>query len=307
MTPERALLVDIDNSTKRKSEYPNLALMKIASRVKADGGIASFNVFDPTNIYISVVFDYNLNLAKSSAKFLSLTYPNATIDLGGSGYDISKTLDDRTEKQTPDYTLYPDIDYSLGFTSRGCVRNCEFCIVRKKEGSFRIAQHPSEFHNPEFRKIVLMDNNILANKDWFFDITDWILENRLKVDFNQGLDIRLMNPEIADRLAKLHPISVWRFAYDSTDYSKAVYHGIQTLADNGVSVRNDCHFYVYLSGDNCFDDALRRCKELKNWGTTPYLMVDTHAERTQRIRNLARWCRPWIFWSIDYENYKAEL
>lgn len=307
MNPERALLVDIDNSAKRKSNFPNLALMKIASRVKSDGGIAGFNVSDPTNIYISVVFDYNLSLARSSAKLLSLLHKDAVIDLGGSGADITKSLDARTEKQEPDYTIYPDIDYSLGFTSRGCVRNCGFCIVRQKEGKFRPVQHPSEFHNPEFRKIVLMDNNILASKDWFFKVTDWILENKLKVDFNQGIDIRLLDTEIAQRIAELHPISVWRFAYDSTDYSNAVFHGIQTLADNGVSVRNDCQFYVYLSGDNCFDDALRRCKDLKNWGTTPYLMVDSHATRTQRIRNLARWCRPWIFWTTDYENYKMEL
>ena len=84
----------------------------------------------------------------------------------------------------PDYTLYPEFDYSIGFSSRGCIRTtttCPWCIVPIKEGRFRRVAHPSEWYNPAYSKIVLLDNNILADKAWFLQITDWCAEKNLNV------------------------------------------------------------------------------------------------------------------------------
>lgn len=118
------------------------------------------------------------------------------IDVGGTGIDVHKNLPGEVDLLMPDYSIYPDMDYDLGFTSRGCNRNCPFCFVPRKEGKFRIHQHPREFHDPTHRKVKLLDNNILFDKSWFFEVTDWIMENKLAVEFNQGLDIRLMDKEI---------------------------------------------------------------------------------------------------------------
>lgn len=210
----------------------------------------------------------------------------------------------------PDYSLYPGMDYDLGFTSRGCIRNCHFCVVPKKEGKFHRRQHPSEFHDPNHKKAVYLDNNILADKEWFFTVTDWLSDNRMAVDFNQGLDIRLIDYEIATRIKEMKWSKSKRFAYDKLEYREEVKAGIETLVDAGVNMRNDSMFYVFVEGDKDFSSALQRCKDLKEWGATPYpmLKMETNDEKhTQRMKNLKRWGRPWIFWSTDFESYKGAI
>lgn len=183
------------------SVIPNLALMKVAKWHKLHHDKVGFDIEDPDKVYISCVFKKNHDLAEAIAK----EYPNAIVDIGGSGYDLDTRLPAGWDLLEPDYEIYPACDYDLGFTTRGCNRACYFCIVPRKEGNFHIVQHPKDFHSPNHKCVVLMDNNILFDKDWFFDITDWMIENKLKVDFNQGLDIRLIDDEVAQRLHELKP------------------------------------------------------------------------------------------------------
>lgn len=207
----------------------------------------------------------------------------------------------------PDYSLYPEWDSDLGFTTRGCRRNCFFCSVPEKEGKFRIHQHPQEFHDPYHRSIVLMDNNILFDKDWFLTITDWIMDQRMAVDFNQGLDLRLVDREIATRLKSLRPMDSWHFAFDNLNYQDAVITGINTLKKAGVDVRHRCNVYVYMHDDNDYDSALERCRILRDLGTLPYIMVNRESFRTQRMTDLKRWTRPQIFFSAGFEDYNRSI
>ena len=147
LTGKRILLVDVD------STIPNLALMKISSFYKSKGdnvklvkiklkrhkdgtlkeGIKVDLSDKPDKIYISVIFKKN----KQVVDDLVSQHSDITFDIGGSGYDLHKTLPDEIENMKPDYTLYPDNDASIGFSSRGCFRKCGFCIVHEKEGAFR--------------------------------------------------------------------------------------------------------------------------------------------------------------------------
>lgn len=294
----RVLLIDVD------SIIPNLALMHLSTFYKNGGGSeVGFNISDPDKVYASIIFSKNRHLC-DGLKFL---YPNAEIDIGGSGYDLNKKLPEGVDKLMPDYTLYPDYPYDLGFTSRGCDRNCYFCIVNKKEGNFHIHQHPSEFHDPKHKGITLMDNNILWDKDWFFEVTDWIIANNMKVDFNQGLDIRLVDDEIAKRISELRPIKNWHFAFDSMNYKDEVISGIKTLNRQGVNMRHDSNFYVYLHDDAQFEDALERCMILKENNVLPYLMINPESRRTQRMADLKRYTRPWVFFTADFEQYDRRI
>lgn len=297
----KILLIDID------SKIPNLALMKISAYHKSIGDEVGFNIEDPDKIYASCVFTKN----RHKVDGLSLLYPNAEIDVGGSGYDLDKRLDPIIERMTPDYDLYPNCESFLGFTTRGCVRNCYFCIVRKKEGFFKhwyntvdeALENITGGNMERFDKITFLDNNILADKTWFIALCERLTHYKIKVDFNQGLDIRLIDGPSARALRKLKPISSWKFAFDDTSYQEQVKRGIGILNDAGIRVRHDVMFYVYVHNDDQVEDALARCRFLKDHGATPYVMLNQETEHTERMKILKRWCRPWIFWKIDYNEY----
>lgn len=299
----KILLIDVD------STIPNLALMKISKYHKSIGDEVGFNVTDPDKVYASVIFKKNKHLVDG----LRFMYPNAEIDIGGSGYDLHKRLPEIIENQSPDYDIYPECDRFYGFTTRGCIRRCPFCIVPIKEGRLtQVYYSPyqailsiigGESHRRRYDQIEFLDNNILANRPWFIKLCKYLEICNYKVDFNQGLDIRLIDDVTAECLSKLKPITCWKFAFDNTEYQHRVEEGIKILNRNGINVRNKVMFYVYVDSDEQFDDALHRCEWLKEQGATPYIMLNQDVKHTKRMKNLKRWCRPWIFWSINYQDY----
>ena len=272
--------------------------MKISSFFKSHGCSVQLGTDLKCDLhYISVVFKKNLSLAM---KILSESKCD-NVTIGGSGFSLLINLPDSIEYLKPDYSLYPDSDYSLGYTSRGCPRKCHFCVVPQKEGDFRIAQHPKEFHNDNFKKITLLDNNILYNPDWFFEVTDFLLEKRLKVDFLSGLDIRYLTPEIADRLRILPKFKPLKFAFDDSSRftTLKVFNGIHTLKESGINPRS-CLFYVYVHDDLQLEDAVSRCNFIKKMGGTAFSMCNCDNDLSSGMKYLKRYTRPWAFWSSDF-------
>ncbi len=295
---QQVLLVDVD------SKIPNLALMKVSAYYKSLGCEVGFNVADPDIVYASIVFKQN----RHDADGLKFWYPDAKIDIGGSGYDLHKCLDPKIESMQPDYSIYPECDHYLGFTTRGCIRHCPFCIVPTKEGGFTIVYHISEIcHGEDFNNCVLMDNNILANRKHFFETADWLIDNNISVDFNQGLDARLFDQNIADKLAELKAFRTWRIAFDSMDYKEDVLKAVRMMEDVGISLKHDVMCYVYCDSDKDVDDAVERCRILKNAGVTAYSMLNIDVPRTPRMQKLKDWTRPWTFWSCDYSECDRKI
>lgn len=287
----RVRLVDVD------SRIPNLALMQISSWHRSQGDITGFDVADPDEVYISCVFSKNAEQARGISTF----FPGANVHLGGSGID-NIPLPEMMQKIIPDYSLYPKNKKSIGFTTRGCIRACKFCIVPQKEGKFHRWQHISEFHNPEFKSVMCLDNNIIADPEWFFINTDYVLENNLKWNPIQGLDIRLLSSDIAERLKATKIDGCLHFAFDNMQDEKAVLDGIGILKDAGINLKHDVQFYVLVGFNTSIEEDKYRCRLLKKMGTNAFVMQYSRNEWT---RKLAWWAnRKWVYWSCDVDELK---
>lgn len=292
-TKFKVLLVDVD------SKIPNLALMKLSSYHKWLGHEVGFNVSEPNLILASVIMKKNAHHVDGLKAF----YPDAYIKVGGPGYDLNLKLDETVENMRPDYDLYPGMNYSMGFTTRGCIRNCYFCVVPKKEGKLVQAQHPRAFHDPQFNEIYILDNNWMADRDWFFETSQWIIDQGLKLREN-GLDIRLLDDELAEQLSKFKLASPLHFAFDSEKDLEAVVSGIDMLKAHGIDTKNKTSFYVYCHDDSQYESALYRCNVLKEERASAFLMFNCDKPRTDRIKHLQRWAnKPWLFWSIEADQF----
>ncbi|GAI20330.1 unnamed protein product, partial [marine sediment metagenome] len=113
----------------------------------------------------------------------------------------------------------------------------------EKEGQIKPRSRIYEFWDRRHRKITLLDNNLLAAPNWQQTMEDLLTEG-LEVDFNQGLDIRLVNEENVGYLKRVKTEEL-RFAFDDTGYEKAVRQGIELLLANGLGSRKLSFYFLY--------------------------------------------------------------
>jgi radical SAM superfamily enzyme YgiQ (UPF0313 family) len=181
-------LIDIDGHN-----FPNLALMKIANYHRQNGDTVEWvnHLQHYDKIYQSKVFTFTPDnpFAVQADEILK----------GGTGYKMYNELFcDDTE---PDYSIYPQYAHAYGFLTRGCTRNCAWCIVPQKEGGIR-PYRDIETVLQGRKTAILMDNNVLASNHGLQQL-EKIADLKCKVDFNQGLDSRLVTDEIAQLLSKI--------------------------------------------------------------------------------------------------------
>ncbi len=294
---KHVLLIDADGS-----DYPNLALMQLSTYFKKQGNEVSFGASDhnPDEVYISCVFTKN----REKAILASTWYPDAEIFFGGTGFNLTSKIPLEARHLKPDYSLYPDVDYSLGFTSRGCIRNCPFCVVPKKEGW--ICEHSpiEEFLEPRFNKIQILDNNFLASPNYVTKLEE-LIDLRKKTSFSQGLDIRLVTPENAELLSQVwYYDQTFRyrrlyFAWDFPEIEPPVLKGIKTLLDAGIKPRH-LMFYVLIGYNTTYEQDKHRVQTLIDLGVMPYVMPYNDMRGTYH-HHLRRWVNrrfymvvPWI-------------
>lgn len=281
-------LIDID------SKMPNLALMKISAYHKAQGDTVELTgplfAGEYDQVYASKVFTWSQ----------MPTLPENTI-IGGSGYSLSITLPDEIHSMTPDYDLYPGMDYSLGFLTRGCIRKCRRCSVREKEGLIRPENDIEDFL--KHKKVLLLDNNVLACP-WGIGQIEKLISLPVRVDFNQGLDARLIDDYIAGLLANVKWIRCIRVACDSIRMLREVKRAVKLLRKNGYG--GEIMSYV-LTRD--IGTALSRVEKLRDMGVDPFVMPyrDRSGKRPdQELRRFARWVNhKAIFKTVAWEDYKG--
>ena len=184
---------------------------------------------------------------------------------GGTGYGIYEDLPEEIDRMFPDYKIYPDTDYAIGYLTRGCVRKCPWCIVPKKEGYIKPYRYWTEVARPNKRDVVFMDNNILAS-DFGIEQMAAMIGQNVRVDFNQGLDARLITPEIAEIISRLKWIRSIRMAADTDAVLNTVIEKINLLGQYGVK---PYRVFVYVLVTD-IESAERRCIALRDAGADPF-------------------------------------
>jgi len=284
-------LIDID------SKIPNIALMKLSAHHKSQGddvewwkGVLFHKKYD--KVYASKVFD-----------FTEMPYDIPDdIEIGGTGYDLKKELPDEIEYRCPDYSLYPECDYSIGFYTRGCIRKCKFCKVPEKEGDIQFHQRMDGFENINGKYWVFLDNNVFAYKNVESFLQE-IIYRQIKIDFNQGTDIRLVTTRIAELIAKIKWNTFYRFSFDWIGMSDIIKEKVQLISSFGLKpYKMFC--YVLIGYNTTESEDMDRVELLRNLGVNPFVMPYNKANNYQK--KFARWVNhKAIFKSVKWENYKG--
>lgn len=296
----------MDNGTR----HPNLALMKIAGYYNDQGNEVKliydnyFSVYNFNKVFISKVFTF------TSIPDWVLTLDN--VFYGGTGFfeDGGENLPDDIEHHMPYYDLYKEyvdlqislgrqrshfadyLDYSIGFTSRGCFRKCEFCVNKKYDHAFRHSP-VSEFLDVTRPYIYLWDDNILALPKWE-EVLDDIEETGKPFQFRQGIDLRLMTDKKAKKLISSHYHGDFIFAFDHIEEKELIIEKVQLWKRYSSKT---CKMYVisaYKAQDETdIVDVFQRIHTLMHYGSIPYIMR-YEDYKTSPYRNiyieLARWC-----------------
>jgi hypothetical protein len=249
--------------------FPNFALMKISAWHKARGdAVEWWNALKEYDlVYSSKVFDFtpeNPYLPEDAIK-------------GGTGYDVKSALPPEIDAVFPDYDIYPlwGHDRAVGFLTRGCPRRCPWCVVPEKEGDIRPYRHWREIVRESSNKLILMDNNILACDHGIRELESLIGSGQA-IDLNQGMDARLVTPEIADILARLSWIRFIRFSCDTEAGIDPIVRAAELLESRGIK---PYRLFVYMLVTKDIGDAARRADALKKLkGISLY----AQAERNER-------------------------
>jgi len=214
-------------------KIPNLALMKLSAFHKAKGDEVSLDEPNPDKIYISSPF------RSAQGTDRSMMFPGAEIEYGGYGFN-NKKLPYEIEHTMPDYSIF-DCEYSMGYTTRGCIRSCDFCIVPQMEGSIKKWAHPSEFWDEAHDTIKLLDNNWLAIPEWFKETSQWIIDQGLTL-MDGGMDIRLVIEKNINQIRNLKIKPGYKFAFDSSEMSGTIIEKLKLLKEYGFDLKHEVSF-----------------------------------------------------------------
>jgi hypothetical protein len=277
----RVMLINIDSTIK------NVALEKIKlyHQLRGDEVLENLPMYKHTcdKIYASCVFSYNKHL----------TDEWKDCEVGGTGVDLYKTLPQEIEE------MKPKID--IGFTTRGCVHQCKFCVVPQKEGKIRITGDIYDFWSKKSKSIVILDNNILGIPEQFLKISAQIKKENLRVDFNSGMDFRLITDDIVKELFSLKHIHEIRFAFDDYAYKPKVLKALEMLKRNGLKDWQT-RWYIYTGVKDTLETVLERCNIIHSQKQLCYIMRDRdpQVQSNKQFIALAKWCNWAVFFKYDF-------
>lgn len=296
-------------------KLPNLALMKLSHWHKSLGDDIVFSRKARPHytekeydiVYGSSIFSFGFKLQN----VLKFWYPNAII--GGTGTINPITVEEiigQLEYEHYDYSIYPEYEWSLGFTQRGCRLKCKFCVVPQKEGKPRSVNSIYDIYRPNTpRNIVLLDNDFFGQPEeqWKERINE-LIDGSFKVSFNQGLNIRLVNEEQAHWLAKVKyyddQFKTRRLytAWDNLRDEKIFFRGVDILEDAGIPPK---HLFVYMlvgyDSEETWERIFYRFNKMVEREIRPYPMV--YNNKNKELKKFQRWVVRRYYEFIPWEEF----
>jgi len=302
---EQILLLDVD------SKIPNLVLMKLSTYYKNKGcdvkleklGLDYYkeskdfviNAEDYNKVFASVIFTNN----KDSFEIINCN----DISIGGTGYDIVKKLPQEIDDCEEDYSIYPDNDISYGFITRGCIRNCSFCFVPKKEGMIHKYRDVNQI--VKHKQVKFLDNNFLAYNGCE-EIMEELIEKKIRCQFNQALDMRLITESKAELLSRVNYLGEYLFAFDNINDEELITKKLN-LFKKYVPKDWKCKFFIYCNADMDIKDVLHRIHWCRKNKALPYLMRDVNCYSSVNrdfYIDLAAYCnQPSIFKKMTFDEF----
>ena len=330
------------------TRHPNLALLKISAFCKEYGHqvrlISSYDELKEDGKPVIADCDYDLLVLSRVFKFtqiplfISLMIKQHLIFYGGTGFfEINgPNLPDEVEHHKPDYTLYNEyiekvtggdeklkkrkwddyLNYSIGFTTRGCIRHCGFCVNRLLN---RVVEWSpvSEFLDESRKNIYLWDDNIMAAPPKVFTkVMEDLKRTGKRFQFRQGLDIRLMTERKAKMLSEVNYHGDYIFAFDHyrldiPKEKKDVEQTIKGLKIWRTHCRKPTKLYVLVAYDSQdeidIEGAFFRIKILMEFGCLPYIMrfEEYNNSRYKSLyTQIARWCnQPGFYKKMSFRQY----
>jgi len=285
-------LIDVDSHN-----FPNLPLMKLSAVHKARGDsvewVRALGIYDV--VYKSKIFTHTPDDNR--------LYYAGIMGMGGTGYGSDgPDLPSSTEYAYPDYSIYPQyLGTAYGFLSRGCPRQCPWCIVSRKEGiKSRAVADLDSFWDGQ-TNIKLLDPNILACADRM-RLLDQLVKSRAYIEFAQGLDIRLADDDVISAINKMR-ISRLHFAWDNPNEDLTLQFRRFKAAWRGNDYRR-LVVYVLTNYNSTHEQDLYRVTTLRELGYSPYVMIYNKPRAPKITRHLQRWTNNRrIHRSVEFKNY----
>lgn len=286
-------------------------------------------------IIISKVFTFS----KFDENFLNILDEsgNNIVEYEGTGfyYDKAPALDECIEHCFPDYHLYDSwvqkmlntgsckknelkyfTDFSIGFTTRGCIRQCSFC-VNKNYKKCSVHSELNEFLDLERPYICLLDDNVFACQDWK-EIFKSLNNSGKKFQFRQGLDERLLTEEKCEVLFNSNYYEHKIFAFDNIKDWNLIKSKLELIRNySNEELRFYCFCAFPHNGESINEkfwvsdiiDLFKRIALLMNYNAIPYIMRhENYMSAPDRYRgtyiNIAAWCNQiHLFEKLSYKEY----
>lgn len=280
----------------------NLALMKLSTYHKSLGHtvelidhnkIQSFN-----KVYGSYIFTWN----RSKALELKKVYGNRAV-ISGTGVDVKHKLPKHIEVLKPDYSLF-NIDYGVGFTRRGCINKCSFCVVPKKE-TWEEDTPIEDIINPLSNKVYILDNNF-GNDPNFVKKVKEFNDRNLVVNLQSGVDVRTITIDKAYLLSTMNHEKQLHIAWDNYNHKKSVIKGIDKLLDCFKPSQLMC--YVLIGFDSTREEDFLRIEKLRELKIDPYVMMyrdpyDPNYQFDRMDMHFKNWVNGHAYKSVPFEEF----